>query len=252
MRRDPVAMTIDKLKLNEGLITLLLRQVLDLSPVSLCHSGVTLSLWCHSVSPSITHTSMMSLVTCTTAMMTCWLSVYVLSTSRDCSDPYDSGGEGEGEGNPPKPTKVDIDLELTAFANARRYSVPLPSPPCCAPPTTLLCPSHHRPVVPLPPPCCAPPTTLCAPPITALLCPSHHPLCPSHHCPVVPLPPPCCAPPQLCYAPPSCRYYHHKLHAAEKEKRTIQASAQVCYLATTSGCITFAQPLAPPPAPSGP
>lgn len=30
-RRDPVAMTIHKLKLNEGLITLLLRQVLDLS-----------------------------------------------------------------------------------------------------------------------------------------------------------------------------------------------------------------------------
>ena len=49
MRRDPVAMTIDKLKLNEGLITLLLRQVLDLSPVSLCHSGVTL---CHLVVPT--------------------------------------------------------------------------------------------------------------------------------------------------------------------------------------------------------
>lgn len=31
MRRDPVAMVIHKLKLNEGLITLLLRQVIGLS-----------------------------------------------------------------------------------------------------------------------------------------------------------------------------------------------------------------------------
>ena len=30
-RRDPVAMVIHKLKLNEGLVTLLLRQVVDLS-----------------------------------------------------------------------------------------------------------------------------------------------------------------------------------------------------------------------------
>lgn len=46
---------------------------------------------------------------------------------------------------------------------------------------------------------------------------------------------------------PHARYYRHKLHAAEKEQRTIQASAQVGYLATTSCCITSAPPLVPHP-----
>lgn len=48
---------------------------------------------------------------------------------------------------------------------------------------------------------------------------------------------------------PHARYYHHKLHAAEKEQRTIQASAQVGYLATTYWSVD-SDPL-PSPASSG-
>ena len=99
MRRDPVAMVIHKLKLNEGLITLLLRQVIGLS-CDTAGQHVTLS-------PSVALVSQ------------CTLSFSVPS---GCSDPYDSGEEGTS----PQPTKVDIDLELTAFANARRCAPPRP------------------------------------------------------------------------------------------------------------------------------